>query len=325
MMHRNVAALSSGLITLALLALLFSSAPAATPFQHLGSAHHLAFSGDGKKLAAITGKEVVVWDVVTGTVVRRLATPSSCYLLDFSPKGDTLAMLCAEEIELWDIATAKRLWSLEMDEPMGTMYSAGLRFSPDGKCLVLHADSVCAYLLDLPRRKVVARFGGQSEVHDIAFSHDGKRLALATFEPSVQVFDLPTGNGMTTFEPEKNRFTYSVCFDRKDQRIAAGGWDRITIVEVAGAKRVDLFQPGMESVHRVAFVGDGRLLVSGSQDGKVRVWDIAAGKVLRTYRGYHWTVSPDGKTLALSAERTVRLWDAVTGEELVVGKGRAGK
>jgi WD40 repeat protein len=303
-------------LTVISLASMPESAPLTTPFRHEGAARQLAFSPDGKKLAAISGKGVLIWDALTGQVVRRLVTPNHCALLDFSPKGDVVVVFSAGDITFWDVGTGKNLrpFEVSVDEALNPMYSGNLRFSPDGKFLVIHAWSSSAYLLDASQGKPVRRFGGTAEVHDVAFSTDGKQLALATLDPSVQVFDLGTAKRLHKLDPEKGRFAYSVCFDKKSRRIAAGGWDRITMSDVDGTS-VGVFKAKMEAVTRLAFAANGRLLLSGSQDGKIRVWDIAAGKVLRSYSGSHWALSPDGKTLAVDTERTIRLWDVVTGKE----------
>jgi WD40 repeat protein len=58
--------------------------------------------------------------------------------------------------------------------------------------------------------------------------------------------------------------------------------------------------------------------------GTVKIWDVAAGKVLRTLAGHTDGVrgvafSPDGRTLATGSEdRSVRLWNPATGHELAV-------
>lgn len=330
MIHRTSTRIGGYLLTLMLTAAPLSAQPA-TRFAHEGALRQLEFSVDGKKLTAITAKGIVVWDAVTGDIIRLLATSETNFLLDYSPTGDDLAVYHGGgEIGLWDIATGKRRRLIEIEvegEGLSTMYSAKLRFAPDGKSLVLHADSASAFLVDLATGKVARQFGGCSQVHDIAFSADGQRLALATLNPSVQVFNPATGNRLHTLDPEKERFTYSICFAKDNRRIAAGGWDRIAVSELGGTKPAVLFKADMEAVTRLAFAGDDRLLVSGSQDGKIRVWDVAARKVLRTYPGYHWALSPDGKTLAVGAERkgAVRFWNVLTGEKRSSGMGDAAK
>jgi hypothetical protein len=59
----------------------------------------------------------------------------------------------------------------------------------------------------------------------------------------------------------------------------------------------------------------GKLLTTGHGDGTITLWDLAAGKKVRTLKGHTAQVrslkfTPDGKTLVSSAfDGTVRLWN----------------
>jgi len=75
-------------------------------------------------------------------------------------------------------------------------------------------------------------------------------------------------------------------------------------------------------VESVAFSPDGAILASGSADTSIKLWDVAAGRELRTLTGHRAPVgtvvySPDGKILASgSADGTIKLWDVDTGRLL---------
>ena len=76
------------------------------------------------------------------------------------------------------------------------------------------------------------------------------------------------------------------------------------------------------SVRAVAVSLSGKLIVSGSYDKSVRVWDASTGdelKVLKGHRDFVTSVafSPDGKQIVSGAEDfSVRVWDASAGKEL---------
>ena len=75
---------------------------------------------------------------------------------------------------------------------------------------------------------------------------------------------------------------------------------------------------------------DGSWLASGSDDGTVRIWDVATGqqRAALTGRATEVTavaVAPDGSWLASgSHDGTVRIWDVATGREGAILTGHTG-
>jgi WD40 repeat protein len=76
-------------------------------------------------------------------------------------------------------------------------------------------------------------------------------------------------------------------------------------------------------VEAVAFSPDGRRLASVSQDGTVKVWDVATGQEFLSLKGHDSVAfSPDGRRLAsVGQDETVKIWDAATGQEFRTLKG----
>ena len=76
-----------------------------------------------------------------------------------------------------------------------------------------------------------------------------------------------------------------------------------------------------QEINDLAFSPDGKLLVTGSKDRSVKVWDLENGHELLTYMGHGASVravafSPDGKRVASAgAESAIHLWDPKTGKQ----------
>ncbi|CDO69449.1 hypothetical protein BN946_scf184817.g9 [Trametes cinnabarina] len=73
------------------------------------------------------------------------------------------------------------------------------------------------------------------------------------------------------------------------------------------------------SLRSVGFSQDGKYVVSGGDDNKIRLWKTQTGKELRTFEGHLGAItsvsfSPTGREiLSGSSDKTVKLWDVVTG------------
>ena len=81
------------------------------------------------------------------------------------------------------------------------------------------------------------------------------------------------------------------------------------------------------TVAAVAFSPDGRIIVSGSEDGTLKLWDAASGALTRSLKGHDqavWSVafSPDGRIVVSgSQDGTLKLWDAASGALVRTLKG----
>ncbi|KAH6911118.1 WD40-repeat-containing domain protein [Coprinopsis sp. MPI-PUGE-AT-0042] len=73
------------------------------------------------------------------------------------------------------------------------------------------------------------------------------------------------------------------------------------------------------------------MVVSGSGDKSIRVWDVSAGVAITVLRGHTSAVnalaySPDGtQVVSGSSDKSARVWNLNTGEEVGVLKGHAGE
>ncbi|HEV3259802.1 MAG TPA: WD40 repeat domain-containing protein [Gemmataceae bacterium] len=164
--------------------------------------------------------------------------------------------------------------------------------------------------------------GHDSAVDSVAFSPDGKRLAAASYDRKIHLWDPATGKEVLQLVGHQDR-VYSVAFSPDGKRLASASMDRtVRLWDAATGKEIRLLTGHENTVLSVAFSPDGKVLASGSVDGTVRLWRAETGTEAQCLRGHSGQVgsvafSPDGKVLASgSMDCTVRLWQTATGKAL---------
>jgi WD40 repeat protein len=269
--------------------------------QHEASdgAHAIAFSPDGKTLAVGGARPGIrLWDCPTGTQRgHELAEAAAVHGLAFSPDGQTVASahvtlhelkvdrrsvveLPFRHLTLRDGATGKHRVTVKKE--FGPGQQPALACGADGKTLLtLEDDTVRVYALGTGAevRKFEAR-GHWEGRRSAAFSPDGSLLAVggddlvllwetATGErrPSLR---LPHGGGaQLAFSPD-DRFLAACATP-----FSRDGPNRfVTVWELASGKEVLRFELARGGeCSAVAFLPDGRRLVTALCDTSLLVWD----------------------------------------------------
>jgi WD40 repeat protein len=164
----------------------------------------------------------------------------------------------------------------------------------------------------------------------VAFAPDGKRLAFGTSEGAIYLWEREAGKPRLAFKGHRQAVT-SLAFNPTGKLLVSGGkptdakqfaefkaWDPATGEELQS-------QTGHRAgITGVAVSADGSFAVTAGLDGHLRFRDLMFLKraPLLPFQGHFMpiagvTYSPDGQLVATSsADRTVRIWNGKTGEQL---------
>jgi WD40 repeat protein len=306
----------------------------------------ITYSPDGLHLAAFgEGDTVRLWDA-TGEMQASVVGPLGgvVYSLAVSPDGELLA---TGDGSVWDAKTLVRRYRIEA--PAG-VYWGEVEFSPDGRRLAVGGGAIARLGEPEPKpapgtvRVAEAKNGREllsfSEPHGFAaellFSPDGRWLVTSSgprhqAEGCATLREAGTGRAIRELEGF-HEGRNNVAFSPDSRALLYGGAQALLVRGVNdGADVLSLRNLGGEPLS-VSFSPDGRRILAevrkADQTEEIKIWSARDGRVeLAIPVPSHDTVnrvifSPDGNRLATADFKAlVRIWDAMSGEELVSLKG----
>jgi WD40 repeat protein len=301
--------------------------------RKFGTAYTVAFSFDGRLLAAGTDGVVKVWDWKDGQLLHSLPGDKIHPIpVAFSRDGRLATGTFRQNLRLWDPGTGTLLRTVDAHhgEPV-----SGLAFSPDGELLASASFDRTAKLSNSRTGEVLRSFDLHTgNVECVAFSPQGRRLASGGEDKTVRVWDTTTGREVLGLRGHTDRCG-CVAFSPDGRRLVSASSDRTIRVWDATPLQGDegqgtlTFTQHSHEIRSVAFGPDGldgRRIASAGSDGLVKVWDARTGEVSAEFGGHKdsngrsvvvfcvaW--HPKGGLIASGGQDTLRVWDARTGRE----------
>ncbi|MEJ2302091.1 MAG: protein kinase [Anaerolineales bacterium] len=303
---------------------------------HTAGVRDVAFSFDGTRLAtASVDGTARVWELRTGGLLLNLTGHTDQVLtVEFSADGRRLVTTSTDQ-------TAK-VWSLFPDQESfafstGTAYDVA--FNADGTRLATTSARGTATIWDPATGRHIRTFSdahftqpqnaieysilGTRIAPGVAFSPDGKQLAVAGSDRNVIVWDMDTGQEVLTLKGHSGDVNH-IAYSPDGMLIATASEDSTArIWDTVSGEVLWTISDHTEFVQHVVFSPDGTRLVTTSSIGEVFVWDVDARERVATLSGHSDNVtyasfSPDGANLATaSGDGRVKVWKVGTWKEIM--------
>ena len=230
--------------------------------------------------------------------------------ISMSVSNDRLYVLVGGSIKVIDILGRKPLKTIT---PI-TGGAMSIAASPDGKLLALGISNSKTQLINAEDGSVVRNLKSNYGGWAVAFSPDSKYIVSGTSQGLLK-WETATGIWQPISGGQENIIKNLAI--SHDGKIIAGGGDGFIFfwnLETGELLRqVDNGKFGI--VNSLDFSPDDSLLVTGTDDGIGRVWDVSSASLLRELTGHSGQVvgvcfSPDGKNIASGAknEGSIRIW-----------------
>ena len=171
----------------------------------------------------------------------------------------------------------------------GTDSISSLTFSPDSKTLASSTHDGTVRFSDAISGKEIAVIKLGALVHAVAFSPDGKLLAVALVGTEVAIWEVATRKRVRRLGGHKN-YVRDVVFSRDGKTLASSDGEGTIRLWNTRKWTVDktLANPPRVFVRNFDLSQDGKWLAASTDDAIARVWNLQSGKV-------HFTIKPNDR------------------------------
>jgi WD40 repeat protein len=286
---------------------------------HRSPIFNVASSKDGTLIAAGGARGTIsVWQYPQGKLVSRTNGPDAHILsLDFSPSSGDLAALSAATVQGSGsvLLCDRRNGTIRRRVPFERTAPLSLSYSPDGGALAVGMYYGPSAIWDPAIRIQRTTLGLHDDIRSIAFSPDGKKIATASLDKTVKIWNSQSGQELAHLAGHVGGIL-CVSFSPDGKMIATASADRTAkLWDASTFRELATLEGHKDIVSSVTFSPDSRLLATGSSDTGVKLWSTSTFSEHSLLAGHLDAVSsliflPSNKKLASgSIDGTVKLWE----------------
>ncbi len=272
-----------------------------------GDVNQIAVTSNGKQIITSSNAGIIkLWNLANGQLVWK-AKGHHTRVLWIKLISDGKQLISADTkgfIKIWDIDKMKP----ELAQPKLHQHIDRLSISADGKTIL--SSSVLDGLnkwnrgvgksLPMPKSKIVSRY----QQHDIAF-----RYRHVWTPQKGKMFVLLTSDGKQYFSNSQSD---------------------IELRNVSTGEHLRLYEGHKGIVRAAVLTHDGKKMISGADDNKVIMWDVATGIIIKRFKHHvgpiqALLISPNGKQVLIASNKKIKIRDIASGQLKRVIRGHSEK
>jgi WD40 repeat protein len=259
-----------------------------------GGVRAVAFSDDGRFAVAAGNFPTTMWDIATGEQQPDSEPYWSLVHAD-ALSADGRRVLARDrygKYDVWDVTTQVRL-----AEGIEAGDATAFSLSNDGRFLI---HGKLPKVWDTATGKQVSSFGTLDRAcTSVTLSPDGRRaLCSRSFSEPLTLWNASTGSKLRQLADKGWIGMHLVAFSADSRFVFADSGSGLVMWDAASGRRLARFTGHASWATSAALSPDGRLLLSGSNDGTARIWSVATGaemvRMMATPEGDWLTITPDG-------------------------------
>ena len=229
-------------------------------------------------------------------------------------------------VKLWDLNSYKLIKTFKGHTSPVTV----VLFSPNGKNIYSGSGDSSIRLWNIQKEKEEFIFNGSAGViQSLSLTKDGKTLVSSSSENNIiTLWNVESGQIESTLLGD-GRYTNSIAITPDDKILISGSVDHIiSLWDLEKEKKLTILNGHTSIITAVAISLDSKTLVSASLDNTIRVMNLVTGETLNVLKVDSNTDSinsifffPNGKVIVSAMEKSVRLWNIETGDQIGKLKG----
>ena len=235
----------------------------------------VSFADNNNRLLVISSRPEI-WDLKTKTCLWVVQNTTKVCHAQLSPDGKNLLTIEETAATVWNVDKKKPLYRLEEAIESYFLNTHNSFWSNNGKLIALPTSKDFAVIVfsDDGSKTPRTLSGHTREVISVAFSPNQTMLATASFDKTIRLCCLETGNCLNVLEGH-TKLCPNMFFTEDEQQVITPSVDgTVRVWDPQTGQCLKVLEGHEQVITTSAFCPKTGMLVTGSRDKTVRIWDV---------------------------------------------------